>query len=166
MTATGVAMIFKPATQKVTSLFSIVTGEPNFGKSKPSVQLEPIDISQALAIANGVFKDGKIFSVALPNSPTGVFIVGKMLDSEPNKTRTYRNVSIDQYSGEILQIQDPHKFTAGDKLFEWLFPIHTGEIFGEYGRPVLLLVGLLPLALLTTGLLRWRQKRHIRRTKA
>jgi hypothetical protein len=166
MTVTGVAMIFKPATQKVTSLFSIVTGEPNFGKSKPSVQLEPIDISQALAIANGVFKDGKIFSVALPNSPTGVFIVGKMLDSEPNKTRTYRNVSIDQYSGEILQIQDPHKFTAGDKLFEWLFPIHTGEIFGEYGRPVLLLVGLLPLALLTTGSLRWRQKRHIRRTKA
>ena len=165
MTATGVAMIFKPATQKATSLFSIVNGEPNFGKSKPSVQLEPIDISQAIAIANGVFKDGKIFSVSLPNSPTGVFIVGKMLDSEPNKTRTYRNVSIDQYSGEILQMQDPHKFTAGEKLFEWLFPVHTGEIFGEYGRPVLLLIGLLPLALFTTGLLRWRQKRRIRRTK-
>ncbi|MFM9161882.1 MAG: PepSY domain-containing protein, partial [Methylocystis sp.] len=69
------------------------------------------------------------------------------------------------YSGEILQIQDPQKFTAGEKLFEWLFPVHTGEIFGEYGRPVLLLIGLLPLALFTTGLLRWRQKRRIRRTK-
>ncbi|MFM8859020.1 MAG: PepSY domain-containing protein, partial [Methylocystis sp.] len=74
-------------------------------------------------------------------------------------------VSIDQYSGEILQVQDPQTFTAGDKFFEWLFPIHAGEIFGEYGRPILLLVGLLPLALFTTGLLRWRQKRRIRRTK-
>lgn len=166
MTATGVAMIFKPATQKVTSLFSIVSGEPNFGKSKPSAQHEPIHITQAIVIANGVFKDGKIFSVSLPNSPTGVFIVGKMLDSEPNKSRTYRNVSIDQYSGEILQIQDPDNFTAGEKLFEWLFPVHTGEIFGEYGRPVLLLIGLLPLALFTTGLMRWRQKRHSRKIRS
>lgn len=166
MTATGAAMIFKPATQKVTSLFSTVSGEPNFGKSKPSAQHEPIHITQAIVIANRIFKDGKIFSISLPNSPTGVFIVGKMLDSEPNKSRTYRNVSIDQYSGEILQIQDPDNFTAGEKLFEWLFPVHTGEIFGEYGRPVLLLIGLLPLALFTTGLMRWRQKRHSRKIRS
>lgn len=166
MTATGAAMIFKPVTQKVTSLFSTVSGEPNFGKSKPSAQHEPIHITQAIVIANRVFKDGKIFSISLPNSPTGVFIVGKMLDSEPNKSRTYRNVSIDQYSGEILQIQDPENFTAGEKLFEWLFPVHTGEIFGEYGRPVLLLIGLLPLALFTTGLMRWRQKRHSRKIRS
>lgn len=166
MTATGAAMIFKPVTQKVTSLFSTVSGEPNFGKSKPSAQHEPIHITQAIVIANRVFKDGKIFSISLPNSPTGVFIVGKMLDSEPNKSRTYRNVSIDQYSGEILQIQDPENFTAGEKLFEWLFPVHTGEIFGEYGRPVLLLIGLLPLALFTTGLMRWRQKRHSRKMRS
>lgn len=166
MTATGAAMIFKPVTQKVTSLFSTVSGEPNFGKSKPSAQHEPIHITQAIVIANRVFKDGKIFSISLPNSPTGVFIVGKMLDSEPNKSRTYRNVSIDQYSGEILQIQDPDNFTAGEKLFEWLFPVHTGEIFGEYGRPVLLLIGLLPLALFTTGLMRWRQKRHSRKIRS
>ena len=166
MTATGAAMIFKPATQKVTSLFSTVSGEPNFGKSKPSAQHDPIDITQAIVIANRVFKDGKIFSVSLPNSPTSVFIVGKMLENEPNKTRTYRNVSIDQYSGTVLQIQDPRHFTAGEKIFEWLFPIHTGEIFGEYGRPVLLLIGLLPLALFTTGLLRWRQKRSIRKIRS
>ena len=166
MTATGAAMIFKPVTQKVTSLFSTVSGEPNFGKSKPSAQHEPIHITQAIVIANRIFKDGKIFSISLPNSPTGVFIVGKMLDSEPNKSRTYRNVSIDQYSGEILQIQDPDNFTAGEKLFEWLFPVHTGEIFGEYGRPVLLLIGLLPLALFTTGLMRWRQKRHSRKIRS
>jgi len=166
ITATGASMIFKPVTQKVTSLFSTVSGEPNFGKSKPSAQHEPIHITQAIMIANRVFKDGKIFSISLPNSPTGVFIVGKMLDSEPNKSRTYRNVSIDQYSGEILQIQDPDNFTAGEKLFEWLFPVHTGEIFGEYGRPVLLLIGLLPLALFTTGLMRWRQKRHSRKIRS
>jgi len=166
MTATGAAMIFKPVTQKVTSLFSTVSGEPNFGKSKPSAQHEPIHITQAIVIANRIFKDGKIFSISLPNSPTGVFIVGKMLDSEPNKSRTYRNVSIDQYSGEILQIQDPDNFTAGEKLFEWLFPVHTGEIFGENGRPVLLLIGLLPLALFTTGLMRWRQKRHSRKIRS
>lgn len=166
MTATGAAMIFKPVTQKVTSLFSTVSGEPNFGKSKPSAQHKPIHITQAIVIANRIFKDGKIFSISLPNSPTGVFIVGKMLDSEPNKSRTYRNVSIDQYSGEILQIQDPDNFTAGEKLFEWLFPVHTGEIFGEYGRPFLLLIGLLPLALFTTGLMRWRQKRHSRKIRS
>ena len=96
----------------------------------------------------------------LPSSPTGVYVVGKQSESEPNRTKTYRNVGVDQYTGQVLQVQDRAAFTAGERFLEWLFPLHSGEAFGAIGRPLTLLIGVVPLALFVTGFLRWRQKRR------
>lgn len=163
MTSTGVAMIFKPATRALTSLFTVVHNDPDFGKSKPLKEGKPIGLGEVVKIADSVFSTGRIISISLPSSPTGVYVVGKISDSEPNKTRAYKNVGIDQYSGDILHVQDPAAFSVGDKIFEWLFPLHTGEFFGEFGRPILFLIGLIPFLLFTTGLLRWRQKFSVRK---
>lgn len=166
MLFTGVAMIFKPATRAVATLFSPVRADPDFGKSKPIAGQTPIGVDEAVAIADKVFPDGKLHWVLLPSTPNGVYVVGKQSKDEPNRTKTYRNVGIDQYSGEILQVQDRGRFTAGEKFLEWLFPLHTGEAFGEIGRPFVTLFGLTPLILYVTGFLRWRQKRRARKPPA
>ncbi|MBM3625505.1 MAG: PepSY domain-containing protein, partial [Alphaproteobacteria bacterium] len=106
---------------------------------------------------------GRLHWILLPSAPSGVYIVGKQSDDEPNRTKTSRNVSVDQYSGELLQVQDRNGFTAGEKFLEWLFPLHSGEAFGAIGRSVVLAIGLTPLVLYVTGFLRWRQKRRARR---
>jgi uncharacterized iron-regulated membrane protein len=162
MLFTGVAMIFKPATRAVATLFSPVRADPDFGKSRPISGRSPIGVGDALAIADKVFPDGRLHWVLLPSTPSAVYVVGKQSYDEPNRTKTYRNVGIDQYSGQILHVQDRNSFTAGDKFMEWLFPLHTGEAFGEIGRSVVLLLGLTPLTLYVTGFLRWRRKRRAR----
>ncbi len=160
MLFTGAAMTFKPATRNVTSFFSPVRPDPDFGRSTPLPGQPPIGVDAAVAVANRVFPGGRLHWVLLPSTPSGVYVVGKQSKDEPNRTKTYRNVGVDQYSGEVLHVQDRAGFSAGERFLEWLFPLHSGEAFGDIGRPVILLIGLLPLALFVTGFLRWRQRRR------
>lgn len=166
MLFTGVAMIFKPATRSIASVFSPVRADPDFGKSKPIPGRSPIGVGEAVAIADKVFPEGRLHWVLLPSAPDGVYVVGKQSSDEPNRTKTYRNVGVDQYSGEILQVQDRSSFTAGEKFLEWLYPLHTGEALGDFGRSLVLLIGLIPAMLYVTGFLRWRQKRRARKRPA
>jgi uncharacterized iron-regulated membrane protein len=159
---TGVAMIFKPVTRDIVGLVSPANIEADFGKSKKSDEAPPIDLNQVVEIVDRLFADGRLHWILLPTSPTGVYVVGKQSNNEPNMTKTYRNVGIDQYTGKITQIQDRNKFNFGTKFIEWLFPLHTGEFIGVYGRPIFVLIGLTPFLLFITGLLRWLSKRKIR----
>jgi uncharacterized iron-regulated membrane protein len=166
MLFTGVAMIFKPTTRAMANLFSPVRADPDFGKSAPQPGQSPLSAGAAATIANDVFPDGRLRWILFPSAPTGVYVVGKQADDEPNRTKTYRNVGVDQYSGRVLHVQDRNRFTAGETFLEWLFPLHTGEAFGEASRPLFLLIGLTPLMLYATGLLRWLQKRRARKRPA
>ena len=163
---TGVAMIFKPATRSVAGLFSQVRADPDYGKSTPIPGRPPIGVDEAVAIADKIFSDGRLHWILLPSTPSGVYVVGKQSRDEPNRTTTFRNVGVDQYSGQVLYVQDRSAFTAGERLLEWLFPLHTGEAFGAIGRSIVLVVGLTPFVLYVTGFLRWRQKRRARRRAA
>ena len=74
-----------------------------------------------------------------------------------------RNVTIDQYKGQVLHVQDRANFTAGETFLEWQYPLHCGEAFGNIGRAFIMVMGFAPLILYVTGFLRWRQKRRARR---
>jgi uncharacterized iron-regulated membrane protein len=159
---TGVAMIFKPTTRAVTGMFSTVRADPDFGKSSPAPERAPIGAGAAVAIADRVFPDGRLHWILFPETPMGVYVVGKQAASEPNQNATTRNVGVEQYTGAVLYTQDRKEFTGGETFLEWLYPIHSGEIFAGLGRPVVLVVGFAPLVLFATGLMRWQQRRRAR----
>jgi uncharacterized iron-regulated membrane protein len=166
MLLTGIAMIFKPATRSVTGLFSELRADPDFGRSTPIPGRSPIGLDEAAEIADKVFPDGRLHWILLPSGPEGVYVVGKQAGDEPNRTKTFRNVGVDPYSGEALNVEDRARFSAGDRLLEWLFPLHSGEAFGAIGRSLVALIGIAPLVLYVTGFLRWRHKRRARRRMA
>jgi len=166
MLFTGVAMIFKPTTRSAVTLLSPVRPDPEYGRSKPIGGQSAIGVDEAVAIADKVFPDGKLRWILLPSKPTSPYVVGKLADNEPNRTQTYRNVGIDQYSGRVLHVQDRNSFTGGERFIEWLFPLHSGEAFGEPARPFIVLIGLIPLIMCVTGFLRWRQRRRARKSAA
>jgi uncharacterized iron-regulated membrane protein len=85
---------------------------------------------------------------------------GKRAPGEVNFADAQRRLMVDQYSGTILYIRDPHRLTAGEKFLEWQYPLHCGEAFGNTGRAFIMVLGLVPLTLYVTGFLRWRQKQQ------
>lgn len=160
---TGVAMIFKPATRSLVSLVSPVHAKVDYGKSKATNGQQPITPGSAAKIADSVFPQGRLHWILLPTSPTGVYVVGKQSASEPNISKTFHNVGVDQYSGAITRIQDRDTFGFGDKFMEWLFPLHSGEFLGDMGRAIYVFLGLTPVILFATGVWRWASKRRARK---
>jgi uncharacterized iron-regulated membrane protein len=156
----GIAMIFKPQVRAVVGSFSPIRQEPQNFQSTPIPGKPPLGLDAAAAIADKVFPDGRLHWVLVPGGPEGVFVVGKQTGSEPNRASTNRNVTIDQYSGQILHVLDRANFSAGETFLEWEYPLHCGEAFGNAGRAFIMAIGLVPLTLYVTGFVRWRQKRR------
>jgi uncharacterized iron-regulated membrane protein len=161
----GVYLIFGSQVQALIGVFSPV-GAHHLAdglKSSPSLGRSPIDPEAAVTAVDRLFPDGRLMSMALPLGEDGVYVVGKRSDDEVSRSEPKRLAAVDQYSGEILQIQNPHAYSAGERFLEWQFPLHTGEAFGEPGRAFIALVGLVPALLYASGVLRWLQKRRMRR---
>jgi uncharacterized iron-regulated membrane protein len=156
----GIYMIFKPQVRSLVALFSPVRTELLNLTSTPGPGQKPLGLDAAAAIADKIFPEGALHSVMLPSGPEGVYVVGKQAKDEPNRASTNRNVTIDQYSGQVLHIQDRANFTAGERFLEWQYPLHCGEAFGNIGRAFIMLMGLVPLMLFVTGIIRWQQKRR------
>ena len=64
---------------------------------------------------------------------------------------------------KIVHEQHADTRTAGDVFDEWLYPLHTGEAFGLTGQFIILMLGLIPLVLYVTGVIRWLQKRRAKK---
>jgi uncharacterized iron-regulated membrane protein len=159
----GIYMVFRPQVQSLVSLFSPVRDEPKDLRSTPIPGQPPLGLDATAVIADKIFRDGKLRSISLPQGREGVYVFGKQAASEPNRWGTFRNVTVDQYSGQVLHVQDRSNFTAGETFLEWQYPLHCGEAFGNLGRAFIMVMGFAPLILYVTGFLRWRQKRRARR---
>jgi uncharacterized iron-regulated membrane protein len=165
MIFSGVYLIFGSQVQALVGIFSPVGAHHlrDGLKSSPALGRLPIDAEAAVAAVDRLFPDGRLLSLALPHGEGGVYVVGKRSDDEVDRTEPKRLAAVDQYSGEILQIQNPRDYSAGETFLEWQFPLHTGEAFGDPGRAFIALMGLVPALLYATGVLRWLQKRRARR---
>lgn len=122
----------------------------------------PISIAQAVAIADQVFPGAELRGIGTPNGKEGVYMVAKRQTGEANRHRPRSKVWIDQYSGKVLAVQDPGKFTAGETFLNLMWPLHDGEVLGLPGRILWCIVGFAPLVLYITGIIRWLQKRDAR----
>lgn len=165
---TGFAFSYEDYIKPVVKVFSSVKADhlknPTL-KSTIVDSAQPISIAQAVAIAEQVFPGAELRGVGTPEGKDGVYMIAKRQAGETNRKRPRSKVWIDQYSGKVLAVQDPNKFTTGETFMNVLWPLHDGQILGLPGRILWCLVGFAPLVLYVTGILRWLQKRRIAKLK-
>jgi uncharacterized iron-regulated membrane protein len=161
----GVYMIFPQYVEPVVATFSPITLEVPAGlRSQPRIGMEPISATEAVAIAREALPHGELKFVLLPNGPRGYYVITMRQPGEVRKSGGDSRAFIDQYSGEVLKLQDWYEFTAGDTFLAWQFPLHNGEAFGLIGRWIVCFSGFVPLMLFITGILIWLRKRRARRS--
>lgn len=163
---TGFSFGYKDYLKPVVELASPVAAEhfmdPEGLKSTPLPGAQPIAIERAVAIADQVFPAAELRWLATPEGPEGVYAIEKRQPGEANQRRPRSKVWIEQYSGEVLAVEDPRQFTAGETFFNLMWPLHNGQAFGLPGRILWCLVGFVPLTLYLTGIILWLRKRRAR----
>ncbi|CAD6873220.1 PepSY-associated TM helix domain-containing protein [Methylomonas fluvii] len=160
---TGFAFGYKDAIKPLVNYFSAVKADhlKNPGLKSTALDLSPaISIAQAIVIADQVFPHAELRGLDTPDGKEGVYMVAKRQADEAYRQSPRSKVWIDQYSGKVLAVQDPRRFTAGETFLNLLWSLHDGEFLGFPGRVLWFTVGFAPLALYITGILRWLQKRR------
>ncbi len=172
LSLSGVYLIFPDYGMGLIRLFSPVSPDwPDYQSRPPaSDQTKPLSLTGIIRICDARFPDGSYRRLFFPQHDKDVFLVSKSEPDEPNQKLPRRRLWLDQYSGKILHAEESKGRTAGDKLVEWLYPLHSGEAFGLTGQYIILVTGFIPLLLYVTGIIRWLQKRrakvaHQSRTK-
>jgi uncharacterized iron-regulated membrane protein len=137
----------------------------------PALQSTPFDgarripVDEAVRVAQVRFPGAPARWIETPDGVEGVYRIQLRQPGEPSERFPRTTVWVDQYSGEVLAARDPRMHSSGDVLLAWLHPLHSGEAFGMPGRLLVLFTGILPPVLFVTGVMRWAQKRRVRKVR-
>ncbi|MBR8827408.1 MAG: PepSY domain-containing protein [Gomphosphaeria aponina SAG 52.96 = DSM 107014] len=160
---TGAAMIFWTP---VESFVYSITNTPLLDaeiQSEIVANVEPLKIEDILQKAKTKFPEGEILKVFPAKQPEDPVVIWMELpkENEFNKTPW---LSFDQYTGEVLQIDNGKENSLASRIMNGLAVIHFGKYGGIVTEIIYFLVGLAPLILLITGLVIWQQHRwHLAR---
>jgi uncharacterized iron-regulated membrane protein len=120
-----------------------------------------IGVDDAVQAAQSLYPGARVTIVGLPAgraAPYRITLSGASdIAAVPASGIT---VFIDPVSGKVLRRIDDSTRTAGDRFLVLQRTMHEGEAFGEVGKFICFVVGLLPLLFVITGTLMWLRKRR------
>lgn len=155
--------LFRP----VVNTFSPLREEPAvFLKSLPQSS-QPLRLSFEEAIARAELlrsesaKKMRLTYVGLmPDSP-GIYRVRYAEEGrgDVNWRFRYENLYIDGATGALLDTVAYDQGSAGDRFILWQYPLHSGFIFGFWGRVLVAIAGAVTVVLSVTGVVIWLRKR-------
>jgi uncharacterized iron-regulated membrane protein len=129
--------------------------------SRPIPDQQPLPLVDLLKRADAVFPDAKTTSISFPHEPTGVFTVGKKQAGESLSWGT-TTIAFDQFSGEIVRVEDSMKPSRAGAILNQFVPIHYGTFAGIYSLILYFFVGLAPTVLLITGFIMWWHRKRVK----
>ncbi|AMK79050.1 MULTISPECIES: PepSY-associated TM helix domain-containing protein [Methylomonas] len=115
----------------------------------------PVSLSEAILVARGPFPSSEVRRITTPVGELGTYRINLRQRDEINQHHPFTTVWVDRWSGQIRDVQNPSKFSAGQTFTTWLWPLHTGEAFGSSGRLLWFFAGLTPALLYASGLIHW-----------
>ncbi|RZT41304.1 PepSY-associated TM helix domain-containing protein [Cupriavidus agavae] len=125
----------------------------------PPAGTHAITPAQAMTAAQRQYPGALVTRVGLPRKPGDAYEIRLRQEGEIRGGSGATRLWLDAYSGRPLGARDPLDAAPGDTIINWLFPLHTGEAFGTYGRVFITVFGLAPLAFAMTGVLIWWKRR-------
>ncbi|AEG01276.1 PepSY-associated TM helix domain-containing protein [Methylomonas methanica] len=154
------------------NLFSPVSRPTAFNSIPMEIRSKPpqagqqaLSLSTVEAIVQQHYPAGRLWMLLGPKNPTDVYKVMKRDVTELSRFIGYRDIAVDQYSGEIGKVYDKNIGSSGDRFLDWQWPLHSGYAFGWTGRMLVFFSGLVCPILYVTGVIRWLQKRRAKRAK-
>ncbi|MBN3962351.1 PepSY domain-containing protein [Nostoc sp. NMS8] len=114
----------------------------------------PLSLGQQVKTAQLALPDGALRSIDLTIDPKAPLRLRMKLPQEPLEYGM-SNVYLDQYSGQVLRVDNSLKVLLGDKILNSFMPLHFGTFGGLPTRILYVFVGLAPLILFITGFVMW-----------
>ena len=161
MASTGTALVFATQARALVGTILPVAELPRLPRDKNTAAVLPVD--ELVAAASRRFPQAHWSRLTLSAAAAGTFEVRLLQPAEPRVDTGNTRVRIDT-RGQITAVHDPLSAPAGNRLLDWIFPLHSGEALGRAARLAWTLFGLVPTLLFGSGAwLWWRRQRPLKR---
>ena len=124
-------------------------------QSVPVFAGTPVAPAAAIETALQRFPGARLSGVSFPGDGQAWYRIRVLQPQEWRRAYGTTTVYVAAEDGRILLAQDPLRASAGRRLLDNLYPVHTGEAGGTVGRVISLAVAAWLLAMLTLGLGLW-----------
>jgi uncharacterized iron-regulated membrane protein len=142
------------------AVYSLVgTPKPEKPKSTIIAHRSPIALDTVLQKADVALRGGEATYISLPTAPDEPFNVTKKFPHEMTPTGR-SEIYLDQYTGEVLRVDDSLKAPLATKIVNALFPLHIGAYGGLVVRIIYVFIGLALAVLTMTGFVLWWSKTY------
>lgn len=119
----------------------------------------PIAPSRAINAAMMALPGARIAWIETSPAQGGMYKLRMQVPDDPSFRFPHSFVWVDGTSGRVIAVQDARHAGSGTTINNWLHPLHDGSAGGLFGRWLVAVCGLLPLALFVTGWRRWQINR-------
>ncbi|QKQ73072.1 PepSY domain-containing protein [Nostoc sp. TCL240-02] len=125
--------------------------QPNL-VSVPIAGKSPLGLTDQLKTAQAALPDASLSKIYFPGQPEEILAFSFKLKED------YSDVSLDQYSGKVLQVSSSLKVSLGDRILNSFTPLHYGTFGGLSTQILYVFVGFSPLILFITGFVMYRHR--------
>jgi uncharacterized iron-regulated membrane protein len=130
-------------------------------KVQPVEGVTPLDVDDAIALAEAAVPEGEPSLVFFPARPEQPFRIALLRDRQ-DRHATPITVLVDPWARRVVETFDPRRFSAGETLLAAQHALHSGERFGSIWKLLVFACGFAPLFFAATGLAMWlKRRRHI-----
>jgi uncharacterized iron-regulated membrane protein len=155
---TGVSLVFNKTVAEITNFLTASAPRP-----PPPLSDSPGETKTTPPIDDLLHKADSILSgpttwISFPQTSEAPFVIRKRMPGEFNPNgKSF--IYFDQYTGEMLLVEDASSAPAGTRIYNTFYPIHIGALGGLPTRILQVIVGFLPLLLFVTGYIMWRNRK-------
>jgi uncharacterized iron-regulated membrane protein len=126
-------------------------------QSVPVQGATPIMADQAIEIARQAIPNATVAILMRPLRSMGSYTVMMRVPEETSEA-VHSSVTIDQYSGKVLNLRNYLTDSAGYRVIRFNRSIHTGDVLGMPTHIIVSLSSLLLVVMVATGLVIWWKK--------
>lgn len=135
--------------------FATLTPMPSTPVSQPIAGKVALPLTEVLQKADIALPGATTTFIRLPQTPDGVFLIGKKLPQETSDAYGDSRIYLNQYTGEVVQLTNGLNLSRADQVLNAFVPLHYGTFWGLPSRIFYIFVGLAPLILFVTGFVMW-----------
>ena len=133
-----------------------------FFEFDPPVVRQPgvvrVGLASAVSAALARYPAAAVSGVRFPTDANAVWMITLNQPRELQRAYGKTRVFVSAADGKILGTYDALRVSGVRRLEDLLFPIHTGEIAGTFGRLLVMAVGAWLITMIVLGLALWRAR--------
>jgi uncharacterized iron-regulated membrane protein len=151
---TGLYFVFPDGFRRAIERMTMSPPRPSPPSSTSQEISKVVSLDELAQRAQTAVPEGELLSITLPSGQTSPIIFRKKAPDEVSKFGRSR-VFFDQYSGELLRVEDARQASLATRILWLMAVLHIGTVAGFWTQVLLVFLGLVPPMLFFSGFLMW-----------